>query len=91
MQDHKTDALIQKSLRTQFNDCTVLTVAHRLHTIMDADKIIVLDAGNLTEFDSPVNLLTKDSGAFKSMVDSTGDRDALYDMAMASARPKYSS
>jgi len=87
--DHKTDALIQKSLRTQFNDCTVLTIAHRLHTIMDADKVLVLDAGNLTEFDSPINLLAKNSGVFKSMVDGTGDRGALYDMA--SATPKRSS
>ncbi|KAF8308383.1 hypothetical protein DL93DRAFT_2100728 [Clavulina sp. PMI_390] len=75
---HKTDALIQESLRTQFHDATVITIAHRLHTIMDADRVLVLDAGCLVEYDSPKVLLSKDSGVFKSMVDGSGDRDALY-------------
>lgn len=76
--DHKTDALIQESLRTQFRDCTVLTIAHRLHTIMDADKILVLDAGRLVEFASPANLLATKGSTFKAMVDGSGDKEALY-------------
>ncbi|KAF8310655.1 ATP-binding cassette transporter [Clavulina sp. PMI_390] len=81
--DHKTDALIQESLRTQFQDSTVITIAHRLHTIMDADRVLVLDAGRLVEYDSPRALLAKDGGIFKAMVDGSGDRDALYGIADA--------
>ncbi|KAF8308373.1 P-loop containing nucleoside triphosphate hydrolase protein, partial [Clavulina sp. PMI_390] len=57
--DYQTDNLIQESLRTQFRDCTVITVAHRLHTIMDADRVLVLDQGRLVEYDSPQVLLAK--------------------------------
>ncbi|KAF8307152.1 hypothetical protein DL93DRAFT_151027 [Clavulina sp. PMI_390] len=79
--DHKTDALIQHSLRTQFNDCTVLTIAHRLQTIMDSDKILVLDSGNLAEFDSPQNLLLREGSTFKAMVDGSDDRKGLLALA----------
>ena len=53
-------------------------MAHRLATIMDSDKILVLDAGKLIEFDTPAHLLQKEDGAFKLLVDGSGDRDALY-------------
>lgn len=81
--DHKTDALIQESLRTQFKESTVITIAHRLQTIMNADKVLVLDAGKLIEYDTPKNLLEMSSGSFKAMVDSSGDVDALYSLASA--------
>jgi ABC-type multidrug transport system fused ATPase/permease subunit len=45
---------------------------------MDSDKILVLNAGKLIEFDSPVNLLRREGGAFRSLVDGSGDKDALY-------------
>ncbi|VDC06815.1 unnamed protein product [Peniophora sp. CBMAI 1063] len=80
--DYETDAVIQRSLRTELGgDVTLLTVAHRLATIMDADKIMVLDAGRLVEFDAPRVLLEKDGGYLKALVDESGDRDALYGMA----------
>ena len=63
--DNDTDSLIQKMVRVSFKDCTVLTIAHRLHTIIDSDKVLVLDNGNMREFDSPVALLAKE-GAEKS-------------------------
>lgn len=68
----RTDNLIQNTIRTQFNDCTVLTVAHRLNTIIDSDRILVLDAGRIVEFDSPRNLYENTEGIFKKMFDETG-------------------
>ncbi|KAH7340935.1 hypothetical protein B0J17DRAFT_612426 [Rhizoctonia solani] len=79
--DYNTDTAIQKSIRTELSDRTLIIVAHRLQTICDADKIMVLEAGKIIEFDSPGALLRKESGAFKSLVDESGDRDALYAMA----------
>ncbi|KAF8493302.1 P-loop containing nucleoside triphosphate hydrolase protein [Hysterangium stoloniferum] len=55
--DYATDSIIQNTLRKALKDVTLITVAHRLQTIMDADKIVVLDAGNMVEFDTPNNLL----------------------------------
>mmetsp|Transcript_15499 Transcript_15499/g.34859 ORF Transcript_15499/g.34859 Transcript_15499/m.34859 type:complete len:1179 (+) Transcript_15499:976-4512(+) len=66
--DNETDALIQKMIRENFREATVLTIAHRLNTIMDSDKILVLDNGKLAEFDTPSVLLDKQDGIFKAMV-----------------------
>ncbi len=55
--DNTTDGLIQRTIRTAFRNCTVLTIAHRLHTIIDSDRILLLDAGRLQEFGSPQELL----------------------------------
>jgi ABC-type multidrug transport system fused ATPase/permease subunit len=55
--DMETDALIQKVIRDKFAHCTVLTIAHRLNTIMDSDKVLVMDAGRAAEFDAPHILL----------------------------------
>ncbi|KAF7306575.1 ATP-binding cassette transporter [Mycena indigotica] len=80
--DYKTDAVIQSSLRNELpKDTTLLTVAHRLQTIMDADKIMVLDAGRIVEFDSPRELLKNKNGKLRALVDESGDRDLLYKMA----------
>ncbi|KAG8872970.1 hypothetical protein FRB97_007147 [Tulasnella sp. 331] len=75
--DYKTDTAIQEAIASEFNDMTLIIVAHRLQTIMGADKILVLDAGKVVEFDSPEGLLKKE-GAFKALVDGSGDRDTLY-------------
>ncbi|KAI0068087.1 hypothetical protein BV25DRAFT_1834393 [Artomyces pyxidatus] len=80
--DYETDTIIQSSLRNELKgDVTLITVAHRLQTIMDADKIMVLDAGKIVEFDTPSELLKKEDGRLRSLVDESGDRDALYAMA----------
>ncbi|XP_055643285.1 multidrug resistance-associated protein 1 isoform X8 [Toxorhynchites rutilus septentrionalis] len=70
--DLETDDLIQKTIRTEFNDCTVLTIAHRLNTIMDSDKVIVLDKGQIQEYDAPEELLQNKSSAFYSMAKDAG-------------------
>lgn len=70
--DHRTDQLIQKTIRRRFAKCTVITVAHRLNTIIDSDMIMVLDAGQLVEFASPYDLLRKPDGVFTSLVEQTG-------------------
>ncbi|KIJ23252.1 hypothetical protein M422DRAFT_276204, partial [Sphaerobolus stellatus SS14] len=84
--DYKTDAIIQKMLRDRLGQgVTVLTIAHRLQTIMDADKILVLDSGHIAEFDSPKKLLKKEGGKLKSLVDESGDKEALYQMTEGKA------
>ncbi|KAJ6508402.1 hypothetical protein C8R45DRAFT_967292 [Mycena sanguinolenta] len=83
-EDYKTDTIIQNSLRQELpGDVSLLTVAHRLQTIMDADRIMVLDAGRLVEFDSPKELLKIKDGKLRALVEESGDRDALYAMAGA--------
>ncbi|KAJ3819300.1 P-loop containing nucleoside triphosphate hydrolase protein [Lentinula raphanica] len=80
--DYRTDTIIQDSLRNELGgDITLITVAHRLQTIMDADKIMVLDAGRIVEFDSPKALLKIRDGRLRSLVDQSNDRDILYSMA----------
>lgn len=68
---NRTDELIQATIRTQFSDCNVLTVAHRINTILDSDRIMVLDAGRIIEFDTPQNLY-KTGVAFRKLVDEAG-------------------
>ncbi|KAK5646881.1 hypothetical protein RI129_005345 [Pyrocoelia pectoralis] len=70
--DPQTDALIQKTIRNQFAQCTVLTIAHRLNTIMDSDQILVMEAGSLAEFGHPYILLQNTNGVFYGMVLQTG-------------------
>lgn len=70
--DPHTDSLIQKTIRTKFTDCTVLTVAHRLNTIVDSDRVLVMKAGIMVEFDHPHILLQKKDGHFYNMVQETG-------------------
>lgn len=71
--DSHTDHLLQKTLRTKFSECTVITIAHRLNTIIDSDKIVVMDTGSIVEFDSPYELLRdKPDGHFAQMVQKTG-------------------
>ncbi|TIC23626.1 hypothetical protein E3Q12_01940 [Wallemia mellicola] len=75
--DSMTDNYIQDTIRRQFKDMTIITIAHRLRTIIDYDKILVLERGLISEFDTPQNLLLKPDGIFSSMVKQSGEEDEL--------------
>ncbi|KAJ9163266.1 hypothetical protein P3X46_022952 [Hevea brasiliensis] len=76
--DVRTDALIQKTIREEFKSCTMLVIAHRLNTIIDCDRILVLDAGQVLEHATPKELLSNEGSAFSRMVQSTGPANAQY-------------
>jgi ABC-type multidrug transport system fused ATPase/permease subunit len=67
--DNDTDALVQRTIRASFKDATVLTIAHRLHTIIDSDRVMVLDAGVIAEIDKPEALLSRQNSLFRSLWD----------------------
>ncbi|CAA6655365.1 unnamed protein product [Spirodela intermedia] len=66
--DTATDNLIQKIIRTEFRDCTVCTIAHRIPTVIDSDLVLVLSDGRIAEFDSPLRLLEDKSSMFLKLV-----------------------
>ena len=65
--DYKTDRLIQETIRTKFKHCTVITIAHRLNTIIDYDRVLVLENGQVVEYDKPENLLENKEGQFSRL------------------------
>lgn len=70
--DPQTDGLIQKTIKSKFAECTVLTIAHRLNTVMDSNKVLVMDAGTMVEFDHPYLLLNNTEGYLYKMIQETG-------------------
>uniref|UniRef100_A0A8C7TTS8 Multidrug resistance-associated protein 4 n=1 Tax=Oncorhynchus mykiss TaxID=8022 RepID=A0A8C7TTS8_ONCMY len=87
--DPRTDELIQKTIRDKFRECTVLTIAHRLNTIIDSDRILVLDAGQIHAYDEPYTLLQNHDGIFFKMVQQTGRQEAV--ALLQSAKQAYNS
>jgi ABC-type multidrug transport system fused ATPase/permease subunit len=85
--------MAQKAMSRAFKGRTVITIAHRLDTIINSDRILVLDAGKIVEFDTPTNLLAKRDGMLRMLVDSTGPATAarLEKMAEDAAREKQQS
>jgi ABC-type multidrug transport system fused ATPase/permease subunit len=92
--DYATDAKIQKTIRQEFVNSTIITsnpsmrtllteVAHRLRSIIDFDKVLVLDAGEVKEYDHPYILLLKENSIFKAMVEQSGEKDILVELARA--------
>lgn len=90
--DPITDGLIQATIREKFSECTVLTIAHRLVTVIDADRVLVMDAGQAVEFDTPYELLRTEQGPkiFQSMVRENGKGlfDQLVQLAAAKERSR---
>ncbi|KAF9135844.1 hypothetical protein BGW39_011433 [Mortierella sp. 14UC] len=79
--DFATDERIQTTIRNELGDSTLITVAHRLRTIMDYDRVLVLEEGRVVEFDSPINLITNPSSRFRDMVEKSGECGTLFEMA----------
>jgi ABC-type multidrug transport system fused ATPase/permease subunit len=78
--DYATDTRIQTTLR-ELKNHTLITIAHRLQTIIDYDKILVLDKGEVVEYDHPWELLQKQGGSFRSMCETSGHFDSLLELA----------
>lgn len=78
--DYATDAKIQNTLRELENN-TIITIAHRLHTIIDYDKVLVLDKGEVIEYAHPWELISNEGGSFRGMCETSGDIEVLLDLA----------
>ncbi|KAJ1388456.1 P-loop containing nucleoside triphosphate hydrolase [Sesbania bispinosa] len=66
--DNATDLILQKTIRTEFADCTVITVAHRIPTVMDCTKVLAISDGKLVEYDEPMNLMKREGSLFGKLV-----------------------
>lgn len=89
--DYKSDALIQQTIREEFSNSTILTIAHRLRSIIDYDKILVMDAGKVVEYDDPYVLIANKESLFYSMCDNSGELDVLTKLAKESYVKKKNS
>ena len=74
--DPATDELIQTTIRSVFRTCTILTIAHRLNTVLNADRIFVMDQGEVREFDTPYRLLQNSNSLLSRMVDTHGEEQS---------------
>jgi len=70
--DLETDEIVQATIRREFSHCTVVTIAHRINTILDCDKVAVLSGGTVVEFDSPQALMENEDSAFASLAKDAG-------------------
>lgn len=75
--DMETDTLIQRSIREEFGDATLIVIAHRLSTIADFDRILVMGEGRVKEYDRPMQLMEIEDGIFRGMVEESGEREEL--------------
>ncbi|KAK9663650.1 hypothetical protein RND81_O265100 [Saponaria officinalis] len=66
--DNATDLILQKTIRTEFADCTVITVAHRIPTVMDCTKVLAISDGKLMEYDEPMKLMKTEGSLFGQLV-----------------------
>ncbi|KAJ1566048.1 hypothetical protein HK405_011046, partial [Cladochytrium tenue] len=83
--DTETDARIQDTIRSELADATVFTIAHRLKTIVDYDRVLVLDKGVVAENGAPLDLMMAEGGQFRAMCEETGEFDELVAIAQEAA------
>ena len=69
--DYQTDRILQRVVREELKGCTVITIAHRLETVLDYDRVMVLDKGQVVEFASPEELLKREDSWFASLLKSS--------------------
>ncbi|KAI7897860.1 uncharacterized protein BX663DRAFT_276584 [Cokeromyces recurvatus] len=81
--DFDTDYAIQETIRKEFVDSTLLCIAHRIRTVIDYDRILVLDQGRVMEFDTPYTLMTREGSIFKQMCERSGEYQELLQLAKA--------
>ncbi|KAG0285970.1 hypothetical protein BGZ96_009863 [Linnemannia gamsii] len=81
--DFETDLKIQTTIREEMADATILTIAHRIRTIADFDRVLVMNAGEVAEFDTPLTLMRKEGGLFRSMCERSTELDSLVAIAEA--------
>lgn len=79
--------MIQRTIRAEFDESTVITIAHRLYTVIDSDRVLVMDNGTAIEYDAPFLLLQNEDGAFRKMVEQLGPQE--YDRLLAIAKDKF--
>ncbi|GMM34412.1 hypothetical protein DASC09_017370 [Saccharomycopsis crataegensis] len=89
--DYNSDAKIQQTIRSEFGGSTILTIAHRLRSIIDYDKILVMDAGEVKEYDEPWKLVSDQSTIFYSMCANSGELDTLLEEAKGAYEKKHGS
>nr|UOU03343.1 ATP-binding cassette subfamily C4-4-2 [Brachionus rubens] len=89
--DFKTDALVQDAIRECFKDCTVITIAHRLHTIIDNDRILCLSQGKVQNFGRPYELIEDETSILHDLVNALDkqEREKLIEMAKKAYKPEY--
>jgi len=79
--DNETDVKIQQTIRDEMSSSTILTIAHRIRTIADFDRVIVMSAGEVVEFDRPLALMQKEGGLFRAMCEQSSDYEGLLAIA----------
>ncbi|KAG0282034.1 hypothetical protein BGZ96_000892 [Linnemannia gamsii] len=86
--DHATDAKIQATIRESCHDATLLTIAHRLRTIIDFDRVVVMDHGKVIQMDTPERLIREEGGLFRTMCQRSGEFELLLELATSAAAAK---
>ncbi|CAO3624546.1 unnamed protein product [Cunninghamella blakesleeana] len=86
--DFETDSKIQITIREEFSNSTIITIAHRIRSIIDYDRVLVLDHGKIIEYDAPYTLLQNKNGVFRSMCEKSGELDILEKLAEESKNGK---
>jgi ABC-type multidrug transport system fused ATPase/permease subunit len=87
--DSNADMLIQQVLKSNFSQSTVISIAHRLATIAEYDRIVVLDNGKLAEVDTPTNLLQNPNSHFSQLVEASGTNNATTIRQLVSKKPQH--
>lgn len=89
--DGATDQFVQQIIREEFADCTVITIAHRLDSVVDSDRVLVMDAGQVVEFDHAHRLLQNTDGFLTKLVTETGSENAEHfrEIAQINYKTKY--